>query len=227
MTGLRGKPRRGDAEAIYRQAAASERADVHTMLPAEIVSYDADSQEATVRILYVPKVLGKDTPYPQLLKVPVEFPRGGGFAMTWPIGAGDPGAVMVPERDMSEYYTEGGAQPAHDALRMHDLSDAVFVPGGMRSRDQAVPSPHSERAEFRSLDGQTTVQIAEDRIRACRGKFRFIANSEQEVVQLKVSPSDDPNEGGQADMHFTLDYGNDRIVASHVIDIDDDPNPDD
>lgn len=226
MTGLRGKPRRGQSEEISRQAAASERSDIHTMLPAEIVDFDAATQTATVRVLHVPRLLGKEQPFPDLPAVPVVFPRGAGGVLTFPIEAGAPGSLMIAERDFSAWYEDGKAHTA-DTNRMHDLSDAVFVPGGMVAAPGAIPSFNTERAEFRTLDGHTTIQISKDRIRACRGKFRFIANSEEKFVQLKISPSDDPNEGGIAPLHITLDEENERIVMSHAPVIEEDPNPED
>lgn len=159
--GLRQKPLRGHREEISSQAADSSRAELHTLLPAEIVDFDAEKQEATIKILHKPKLNGKEVPFPQLKKVPVVFPRGGGYALTWPIKAGDPGNIKITERNIDAWYESGEASPA-DTNRMHDLSDAIFEPGGMRSGPQKVGDFNTAGAELRSLDGQTKITIGDD-----------------------------------------------------------------
>lgn len=161
MTGLRGKPLRGQQEEVYAQAAGTERSDMHVLLPGEIVDFDAATQTATVKILHKPKVRGEDYPFPELKKVPVKFPRGGGGALTWPIGKGDPVGVQIASRNIDNWYANGGEQAA-DNFRMHDLSDAVAVPGGMVAGPQAVGNFNAARTELRMLAGLPKVEMGDD-----------------------------------------------------------------
>lgn len=174
--GSRGKPRRGQNEEISRQAAASERADIHTNLPGEIVSFDPATQTATVKIQYVPKINGEETPYPELLKVPVNTPRGGGFAMSIPTQPGDLGMLVFAERDLSSWYEEGGDK-AGDSTRMHDLSDAVFIPGGMMPSPDRLESFNAQNFEVRTVDGQYKIEMSPD------GKFAMVG-AQGDIVSL-------------------------------------------
>lgn len=159
--GLRQKPLRGHREEIPAQAADSNRAEIHTLLQAEIVDFDAEKQEATVKVLHKPRLNGEEAPLPELKKVPVVFPRGGGWALTWPIKKGDPGNIKIPERNIDAWYLSGKESPA-DTNRMHDLSDAIFEPGGMRSEPQKVGSFNTSGAELRSLDGETKIIMGDN-----------------------------------------------------------------
>lgn len=205
MTGLRGKPLRGQDDEIAPQASATDRANIWTLLPGEIVDFDATTQTATVKLLHVPQIAGQQKPFPQLRKVPVVFPRGGGYGLTWPIAAGDPVGVRFASRNMDAWYADGGEQVA-DSRRMHDLSDAVAVAGDMVSSKQAIEGFSTTATELRSMDGKTKVELGADKVRVVKGRKRLVhkVKGGVEYVQLKIKPSDDPDAEEAADLHFTL-----------------------
>jgi hypothetical protein len=160
MSGLRGKPVRGARQEVYGQAATAERADIHTMLPAKIVSFDPSDQTAEVQIMHVPVVQGKELPIPNLKKVPVAISRGGGFAVTYPIKAGDEGFIRVAGRNLDE-WNEGGQQTKAANSRMHDLSDSIFEPGGMVSKPNRLANYNPNATEVRTADGQFKIAMTE------------------------------------------------------------------
>lgn len=160
MTGLRGKPVRGHRAEVYGQAALSERADIHTMLPAKVVSFDPSDQTAEIQVMHVPIVQGKELPIPNLKKVPVAISRAGGFAVTYPIKVGDEGWIRVAGRNLDE-WNENGEQTKAANSRMHDLSDSIFEPGGMVSKPSRLGGYNSDAAEIRTADGQYKIAMTE------------------------------------------------------------------
>jgi len=86
---------------------------------------------------------------PQLIKVPVQFPGGGGYNLTMPIADGDEVLVVFGSRCIDAWWQNGGVGNAID-FRAHDLSDGFAIPGF-----RSVP---------RKLSGisTTTVQLRDD-----------------------------------------------------------------
>ena len=72
--------------------------EVHTALPGEIVSFDPDTQTASVQLCIEREVVETSSPITQLDLVPVMIQGGGGFNFTFPIAAGDACLVLFLER---------------------------------------------------------------------------------------------------------------------------------
>lgn len=102
--------------------------DVHTALPAEIVSYEKG--KATVKILIKRKINGDLMEFPPITDVPVLQPRsnGGKSFISMPIKKGDTGMLTFQERSIDKWLIAGGSVDPNDT-RKFDLSDAVFTPG--------------------------------------------------------------------------------------------------
>lgn len=128
MSGQQGKATRRSRTAGVGVAAQSERADAFHKLPGQIVSFDPATQTATVKIMHKPIVNGEPIDPPELLEVPVVQPRGGGFSMTAPLGAGDWVELSFDDVDTSG-FRDSGEQSAAGSKRLNSLSDAVAVPG--------------------------------------------------------------------------------------------------
>lgn len=116
--------------------------NLHTAMPAAIISYDYTTQKATVQPL-LNKVWasgsnstpanGNDanklsTPMPVLENVPVIFPRASSGGLTFPVVEGDTCLLVFVERSMDLWLTVGG-QVNPDDNRKFDLSDAVAIMG--------------------------------------------------------------------------------------------------
>jgi hypothetical protein len=64
--------------------------DLHTSGPGIIQSFDAGKQTAVVAPVVEKWFRGKGfKPLPPLVDVPVQFPGGGGFVLTFPVAKGD------------------------------------------------------------------------------------------------------------------------------------------
>jgi hypothetical protein len=118
-----------DLPSAIRQAVLYNLNNVHTALPASVISYDYTVQKATVQPL-LNKVWfdGTVTPMPVLENVPVIFPKSGGASLTFPVNPGDTCLLLFIERSTDLWLTQGG-QVSPDDPRKFDLSDGVAIMG--------------------------------------------------------------------------------------------------
>lgn len=163
--------------------------------------------------------------YPLLLKVPVYFPCGGGFTLTFPIAKGDECIVLFNDRELDNWLLTGAGQ-APTTGRVHDFSDAMALVG-MRSNPRALLGISTTSTQLRSDDGGTFVEIA------AGGVVNIVAptaiNLTAHTINLNASTEvniDTPltnitgvivgeNEGGSGEP-FTIN-GNVRIVGGGLV----------
>jgi hypothetical protein len=93
-----------------------------------------------------------------LVDVPVQFPSGGGYTLTFPLTAGDEGIVVFSCRCIDKWWASGGVQPQAE-MRMHDVADGMFVPG-LRSQPRVISGVSTNSAQLRSDDGAMRIELA-------------------------------------------------------------------
>lgn len=95
--------------------------------------------------------------------VPVVFPSGGGFTMTFPLFPGDNVLLVFSSRCIDAHWQSGGVQNQAPELRMNDLSDAFAIPGHRPL--PAVPLNVSDSTlQIRSDDGGLYVELTRTQI---------------------------------------------------------------
>lgn len=137
--------------------------DLHTAMPGIIVSFDAATQTATVQpaIKRIFTGLGAVN-LPLCVDVPVAFPGGGDFFLTFPVKQGDECILLFSERAIDYWHVSGGTQlPAE--YRLHDLSDAIAVVG-LNSQPKKLSNLQMDGAELRSRDRSTYIRLSSDGI---------------------------------------------------------------
>lgn len=107
--------------------------DLHVAIPACVESYDPTKQTISARPA-VRRNFGRlgervSDQLPVLTRVPVVYPQGGGFAMTWPLSPGDFVLLVFSERSLDEWIAQGGADSIPRANRTHHITDAVAIAG--------------------------------------------------------------------------------------------------
>lgn len=149
-------------------ALKGNQAGIQTSLPGIIVDFNPITQTATVQVAIQSVKETDDNPdvtenlnISPLKDVPVEFPSGGGFSMTFPIAKGDECMVNFTSRNIDGWWAKGGVQPPMHP-RMHDLSDAVCRVG-VRSKGRSVNAKPGV-VQLRADDGSTYVEIAAGQI---------------------------------------------------------------
>lgn len=117
---------------IIRRAIESRLVEVHTALIGRVVSYDSANQCADIELVSRrPLVDGSGNvtheTLPILPDVPIAFPRGGGFAITWPLNPGDAVQVVFNTYSAAEWVETGEPSNPGDT-RAHGLGSAVAYP---------------------------------------------------------------------------------------------------
>ena len=109
--------------------------DLYSALPGRIDVYDAATQKADIKPL-IKRLIASESgeeiveELPILPQVPIVFPRGGGgFFMTFPLKPGDLVLLVFNQRSIDKYIAGPGEDTNPDDFVIHDISDAVAIPG--------------------------------------------------------------------------------------------------
>ena len=103
--------------------------NIHTAMPAQILSYDFTTQKASVQPTVNKQWTdGTTSRMPIINEVPVIFPSAGGASVSFPVLAGDTCLLVVCERSITEWLLAGGLATPSDPRKL-DLTDAVAIPG--------------------------------------------------------------------------------------------------
>lgn len=136
--------------------------EVHTCMPAKVVSYDPSTQTATVQptLQRVYLVQGQEhaVDLPEIFQVPVVFPATANAWLRLPLAAGDLVMVHFSERSLDAWsQTNGGS--TLDPLIPHkfSLADAIAVPG-LRPQSQAI-SVKGAATSLELCNGSTWIEL--------------------------------------------------------------------
>jgi len=148
-----------------KQGVESRLKDLHTSMPGIIESFDAETQLASIqpaiRRIFVTRDGDTEilTPsdLPILINVPIIFPRGGGFSLTFPVKKGDECLLNFCERSIDNWH-ETGKVKKPGARRFHSLSDATaFV--GLSSIPNKIPNYDPDNVELKKDDGSVSIKL--------------------------------------------------------------------
>jgi len=173
-----------DPEEALRIALETQQAKMWTSIPGIVAGVNLQAQTVSVQ----PAIQGAISDpagnvqlvnLPLLVDVPICFPRAGGFALTFPIVAGDEVLVVFSSRCIDSWWQSGGVQ-APAEVRMHDLSDgfALLAP---TSQPQKLSSVSSSNVQLRNESGETFVEITPS------GAVRIIASNAVEIAAPSIS----------------------------------------
>lgn len=120
--------------------------DIHTCLPGRVVSYDAETCQATVKPMVKRALYDVDDDertfedLPEIPKVLVMWPRAGAYAITFPLAAGDSVLLIFAQRSIAEWRTGGDVSEPADA-RTHSIGHPFAIPGAFPDTDAMSTSP--------------------------------------------------------------------------------------
>tara|TARA_R110000822_G_scaffold84867_3_gene199024 strand:- start:7371 stop:8087 length:717 start_codon:yes stop_codon:yes gene_type:complete len=139
--------------------------ELHTSMPGIVESFDPVTQLASIQpaIKRIFKTQDEDveiltpTSLPILINVPVIFPRGGGFSLTFPVAKGDECLLNFCERSIDNWHQTGEVK-VPGANRLHSLSDAVaFV--GISSVINKVPNYDNTNVQLKKDDDSASITL--------------------------------------------------------------------
>ena len=152
-------------QSAVKSAIQNKQAGIWTALPGIITSYDADTITAQVQPALHSLYTGPDQTkewkvMPVIPDVPVIFPRGGQYALTFPVQQGDECLIVFSSRCIDNWWQQGGVQTQRE-LRMHDLSDGFAIPGPW-SQKSKISDLSTTTAQLRTSDGTIYVEVDND-----------------------------------------------------------------
>ena len=164
--------RTGNEEEFYRRMGENWAANLRVAIPGIIKSFDSVAQTVTVQPAIRERIVSANDgtlhhiALPELLDVPIVFPRAGGFVLTMPISEGDECLVVFSDMCIDAWFSNGGVQNQIERRR-HDLSDA-FAILGVWSQKRRISSYSTNSAQLRTEDGSTYINIKP-------GEINFVA----------------------------------------------------
>ena len=160
--------------------------NVNGMLPAQVMSYDRDTNRVQVQILT--DIVGTDgTQYPrqQLASIPVFVFGGGGFRLSFPLKAGSLGWVIANDRDISNFLTSYSQSPPNTA-RIKQFSDGVFFPDAMNGLG-TIAGADAENAVLQNNSGTVTISISDTGVKITSPQIDFDLGSPGNVMMVNGS----------------------------------------
>ena len=143
------------------------KAEIHTAMPGLVETYDPATRRARVRAALrlvtttdTPGVDGDPMDRAPIVNVPVIFPSGGGFTMTFPLPEGSPVLLVMSERGVGDFkrtFEEANPTRGHFFAE----SDAMAIPG---FGPLTVTPFDEEGATLQRDDGTAAVSVRSDRI---------------------------------------------------------------
>lgn len=154
--------------AMLRETMRKYMMSIDGMLPATVISYNRQTNRATV----VPSIVmlttgGESLARAPYANVPVLALGGGGATLTWPIKPGDTGWIEACDRDISLWLQSGGGAGAWpNTHRIHSFSDARFIPDTLAKH----PAPSTVAADEVCLShGETYIAVGPNGVRVVGG----------------------------------------------------------
>lgn len=128
---------------------------IHTALPARVVSFDSSTQTVQIELLIEQLSVNNEVlSMPPLVDVPVQmFSYGECYIVAAP-AAGDEGLAVFSERCIDGWFSSGDKSIPMD-IRFHDFSDAFFI-GGFKSAPKALPV---SSGSLTLANGSTSISI--------------------------------------------------------------------
>lgn len=155
------RERSEDPAEMLRMAMDGRQAMTWTAMPAIVQSFDGSDVSAQISIKEnVRDKAGKvtATQLPVLIHCPVVLPQAGGYALTFPIKAGDEVLIVFASRAIDNWWKQGGVQTQAE-MRMHNLSDGFAIPGPF-SQPRKLSGVSTSAVVLRSTDD--TLHISMD-----------------------------------------------------------------
>lgn len=151
---------------IIRDAIRDAVFDLHTGLPAKVVTFNANKQTCDVQPLLKRTYFDPDdeggeltADLPIIPNVPVVYPAGGGWSITFPLQADDTVYLAFAERSLDRWKDAQPGQSVDELdATLHPLTGAVALPG-LRPRTNALAGLATGGLRLGKEDGSTEIFI--------------------------------------------------------------------
>ncbi len=137
-----------DIPSMYEAIVSAIEARITSLfgpMPAKVTAYDYSTQKVSVQpLIYRAREDEEGDRVAERLgiveNVPLMFPGGGAYRVTWPVNVGDLVLLVFADSSMDRWLARGGEVDPEDDRRFH-LSDAVAIPGMYHYADIPTSAP--------------------------------------------------------------------------------------
>jgi hypothetical protein len=158
--------------------------ELHVGHPAVVVAFDRNGASVDVQPQLLETLYNDDgqelppTALPVIQRVPVAYPGGAGWRLTFPIAPGDVVHLAFADRSLDAWKSASAGTLVDPAeARHHDLSDAIAIPS-LSTRSAAPASLDASALRLGREDGTCQLELAPDgRITLVGGDIRLGAPS--------------------------------------------------
>ncbi len=165
-------------EELLKRVLAHRLFEVHVTKTGRIKSYDASKRLAEVEVCLNPTDpmdTTKTVTHGVIKNVPVEFPGGGGYSLTFPLKEGNGVTLHFHDHSLDEWIERGGVVDVVD-LRNHHVKDASAFPG-IKAKPDANLAAHADHLVL-GKDDDPSLQIVID------GSFMKLSANATKFVAL-------------------------------------------
>jgi hypothetical protein len=155
--------RQVDLPDVLRSFREKWASDLHTAIPARVERYDSAKQAVDVQPMIRRQFEDEEgnlmtEVLPVVTGCPVALPGGGGYALTFPISAGDTGLLILAEGSIDKWVARGPTDPTDPGFHhRHSIADGIFIPG-VRTYPGALKSAPTDRARL-GQDGGLSIDV--------------------------------------------------------------------
>lgn len=154
--------RTGSMDELFRAISDNIFNRLRVATPAIVTGFDPTEQTITAKVAIKERMRDEngtlnDVQIPELLDVPVVFPRAGGFILSFPVNVGDECLIIFGDQCIDAWWQNGGVQSPIE-LRRHDLSDSFAIMGTWSQPRRIVNYP-TDRVSLMTDDGVTSITL--------------------------------------------------------------------
>lgn len=176
-----------------REEIDSRTADIHTSIPAKIISYDQSTSHVTVKPYGVVVSGKKSVEYPMISGVPVIMPMSAvnSCGIATPVTPGDDCLLIISEQDIS-CWLDGSVQ---NIELTHDLSNAVAI-CGLSNKVNSFANQSTQNGIVKIYNGSTTIDVSKDCVVIKQGSSEVCVSNGTVTVKGNLSVTGNITYGG-------------------------------
>lgn len=167
------QPETPPLDEVIRHGVLAEAMRLRVCVPASVVAVGGDQQVDLQPLFKSRYVDGDVVTLPILKDVPVSMPMGAQWGLRYPLAVGDMGWAVFADRALDAWLAGDGGPTDPQETRMHDLNDAIFVPGLVPTAQQTKDGT----TDLTVRNGKTIVRLK------AQGKIQ-LGNGSQELLDL-------------------------------------------
>lgn len=164
-----------DLDEAIAAAIEAELYNLHTGLPAKVLRFDPSTQSCVVQPLIKRQAINDDemieqVAIPPIYNVPVIYPAGGGWSITWPLAVEDIVYLAFAQRSLDTFLETPPGTPAAPMqpsdlvdTRKHSLTDAIAIPG-LRPRVGAIAGISLTDLRIANTEGTVSIVLGADAV---------------------------------------------------------------